>query len=66
MSSEVELPDIGTEVLLESGRRGIVYRHEYDLEGLADDEVHIMTLTEDDEFDEVLTCLVDELSYIDE
>lgn len=64
MSGTVDLPEIGTEVVLESGRRGVVYRHEYELEGLEENEVHIMLLTEDGGYDEVLTCLVEELEVV--
>lgn len=63
---EVDLPDIGVEVILESGRRGVVYRHEYNIEGLAEDELHVMLLGEGGGYDEVLTCNVDELEILED
>lgn len=66
VDGNIDLPEVGTEVILESGHRGVVYRHEYDIEGLAEDELHVMRLTEDGGYDEVLTCTVDELEVVSE
>lgn len=64
MSGSEDLPAIDTIVELENGREGVVYRHEYDLEGLDADEVHVMLLTADGGYDEVLTCCVEELEVV--
>lgn len=61
-----DLPEIDTDVVLEDGTTGVVYRHEYELEGLTEDQIHVMTLTEDGEYDEVLTCHVEDVTVLEE